>query len=156
MSAGIAVGDDATVVFGITGDASAPPGRVGFTELPGLQVPNGGPHKLGLPENDVAGKPERGPGISPVNKFPDALKSCKFGRFKSEIEPANEFSSIRNVSKCVNRFKTSGILPEKLLCDTSRRYSFDSEDNVAGKLPEKRLWEIKRSLRLVRLDRSGI
>lgn len=120
VSAGIDVGEEETVVLGLTGDAIAPPGCVGLLET-ALHFSSGGPHRLGLFQNDDAGKPENEPGTTPVSLFPDTLKSCKLGKFRLEMVPANEFLSSFNVSKCVRRFTVSGIPPEKLLYDRSRR-----------------------------------
>lgn len=120
VSAGTAVGDEETVVFGLTGDAIAPPGWVGLLETT-LHFSSGGPHKPGLFQNDEAGKPENEPDSSPVSLFPETLKSCKFGKFMPEMEPEKEFSSSRSVSKCVSRFTAGGMPPEKLLYDRSRR-----------------------------------
>lgn len=98
VSAGTDVGDEATVVFGLTGDAIAPPGWVGLLETT-LHPSSGGPHRPGLFQNDDAGKPENEPGSSPVSPLPETLKSCKFGKFMPEMEPEKEFCSRRSVSK---------------------------------------------------------
>lgn len=115
-AAGIAEGDEVTVVVGLRGDAIAPPGRLGI-----VQLSSGVPQRNRLFENDEALNPEREAGISPVNSFVVTLKSCKSERFNVGMVPVNWLSSSLSVSRRVNRLTSGGIAPEKLLCEMSRR-----------------------------------
>ena len=94
--------------------------------------------------------------ISPEKRSPETLKSCRFGRFRPKIGPENRFSSSRSVRRWVKPLTDTGTSPGKLLYNRSRRYSQKRVGIDIGNSPEKLSWERKRSLRAVRLERSGM
>ena len=85
------------------------------------------------------GKPDKDLGISPEKRLPETLNSCRFGRFRPEIEPENRFSSSRSVRRWVKPLTDTGTSPEKLLYDRSRRYSRKRVGIDGGNWPEKSL-----------------
>ena len=116
---GIELGEEATIAGfppGITGDAIAPPDP-GFVGSPAtfLHVGMGDPQRTAFRSKADTGNAERVFGISPARRFPETLKSCRFGRFKPVMLPENRFSSRRRVRICAKWLTVSGIWPDKLL-----------------------------------------
>ena len=115
----IELGEEATTAGflpGTTGDAIAPsdPGFVGSLAT-FLHIGMGDPQRIAFRSKEDTGNVERVFGISPAKRFPETLKSCRFGRFKPVMVPENRFSSRRRVRMCANWLTVAGISPDKLL-----------------------------------------
>ncbi|KAM0961316.1 hypothetical protein ACFX13_021030 [Malus domestica] len=94
--------------------APSDPGRVGSFDVP-LQLCTGDPHRPGFSAKAVTGKIEKDLGISPVRRFADTLRSCRFGRLRPDSEPEKRFASSRRVRRWVKWLTVEGISPDKLL-----------------------------------------
>ncbi|KAM1255812.1 hypothetical protein ACFX2G_030607 [Malus domestica] len=89
-------------------------GQVGSFDVPS-QLCTGDPHRPGFSAKAVTGKIEKDLDISPVRRFADTLRSCRFGRFRPDIELEKWFGPSQSVRRWVKWLTIEGISLDKLL-----------------------------------------